>query len=310
MKILIRQIVLFLLFITVAIQATPTSIQKVTFSLFLIEQIDAVLEYYRCHKDADPLCQGEQSLRRVDALIRLKNLISQIPARKTLTVGQLTSEFTSLPINPSGKIRLTRYATFTVMGRRRRNAVYNTPLLSPPGDEADLLRFRFTKQEILNGAIPESAACALVWLKRSDFEEGLMQGCIRVRLENGDQPYFNVSRNNGRPYQTGLNAKAQTRYWFFREVGQTHGYGLWSDWQLPIFPMTALAGDIIHFGLGAPILLTKGNWLHLAILADNGGAFEKNNQQLDLFLGTMKNRKEFQNLNQSLPEWVDGLILE
>lgn len=285
-------------------------------------QVEAVLDYYREHRIQDPLCQGENAEKRQIVLQELKRLLISRPDPGTISRSRLRELFRFKPVNPSGRIRLTRYAAFTVPGRKRPDRIYNTPLLEIPADEmglseaqaekkrGTLLRFRHTRQEILDGALGRQSR-PLAWLRRRDLEEAQIQGSVRVLFpSSGDSPFFNVSRSNGMPWLTERTPSAQNRYWFFREVPRPLGYGLWSDWQLPIHGMAALAGDLRHFGLGAVILLVGERECRLLVLADTGGAFENNQVQFDLFLGIMADREAYRRLNRSLPEQAQAFILE
>ncbi len=284
-------------------------------------QIEAVLDYYLEHGLQDPLCQGEHAKHRQIALKELNRLLASHPDSGSISRSRLGELFRFKPVNPSGQIRLTRYAAFTVPGRERPDRTYNTPLLEIPADEkglseawaekkrGTLLRFRHTRQEILDGALGKQSR-PLAWLRRRDLEEAQIQGSVRVLFPSGDSPFFNVSRSNGRPWLSGRKPQAQNRYWFFRKVPRPLGYGLWSDWQLPIHGMAALAGDLRHFGLGAVVLLVGQRECRLLILVDTGGAFDDNTVQFDLFLGTMANREEYRQLNRSLPEQIQAFILE
>lgn len=288
----------------------------------LIRQIDAVLEYYRLHGAADPLCRGERAERRTRALNKLKSLLLRRKNSAELSKKRLSETFSLLPFAPDPTIRLTRYAVFTVPGKTAAQKGFDSPLLDLPPEEGhlnegeaelrrqELLRFRLTKQDILGGALPAEQFRPLAWLSRAAFEEALLQGSVRVEFEDGTRFHYNVSRSNDIPYKRGLPGEKQQRYWFFKRVFGPLGYGMWSEWQLPIFPMAALAGDIGRLGLGAVIFLDSPRGRILAILADTGGAFVDNTTQLDLFLGTLDSRKEYHRLNRSLPQGGKAFILE
>jgi membrane-bound lytic murein transglycosylase len=237
-------------------------------------------------------------------------------------LSHLKKQFQLAPVTSGKTIRLTRYAAFTVKGRSKADLTYTTPLLDLPADEEGmseaqaesrrpkLLRFRYRREEILSGILPPGVCRPLAWLTRQAFEQAQMQGSVQVVFDGAEKVVFNVSRSNGRPWKTGHPPGSQERYWFFRKTDSPLGYGLWSEWQLPIFPMAALAGDLKHFGLGTPILLKSRNTVLLAVLADTGGAFQGNHAQLDLFLGIMDTPDQFKRQNGSLPERFEAFILE
>jgi hypothetical protein len=288
----------------------------------IVDQIDAVLAYYRAHEKEDPLCQGERAQRHLTALKRLRMMISSEKASFPWSLSLLKKNFHLHPFTPQKSIRLTRYAAFSVKGRRKADQAHNTPLLGLPADEEglseadaearrpNLLRFKYRRSEILSGTLPPDACRPLAWLSLRDFESAQMQGSVQVVFEDGEKAVFNVSRSNGYPWKKGRPGSSQERYWFFHETIAPLGYGLWSEWQLPIFPMAALAGDLGHFGLGALVLLQSPHAVILAVVADTGGAFASNHTQLDLFLGIMETRDQYKRLNSSLPERFEAFFLE
>ncbi len=293
--------------------------ERIRISPQLAGQIQAVTEYFDRHQSQDPLCRTQAAQSRLAVLGRLRELVVPYLDQGWMPMALLKQAFRLDPL--PGPVRLTRYAAFTVSGRRQADSDYDTPLLELPKDETgpsraqaeerrdQLLYRRYSRQEILSGLLPAGLCRPLAWLRRSDFYDAQLQGSVLVEFLDGAALHFNVSRSNDRPYRADLPADRQERYWFFREVPQSLGYGLWHEWQLAIYPMAALAGDLQHFGLGAAVLLQGPRETWLAVLADSGGAFIANSSQLDLFLGVMKNRQEYQRLNRRLPETVSAFVL-
>jgi len=178
-----------------------------------------------------------------------------------------------------------------------------------------LSRFRYTRQMVMAGAYDRGGAKPLVWLTRDGLQTASMQGTIAVRLPDRTIKYFNVDRDNGRPYNPALkNPDEQERYWYFAEVPAVKGYGLDVTSMVDIYPGVALAGDVENLGLGLVIGLRSpgprsgARQVHLGILADTGGAFSANLSQLDYFLGTFSSDAAFRKASGKFPEYADAFL--
>jgi hypothetical protein len=219
-----------------------------------------------------------------------------------------------------GLIRLTQYLVWQVEGRTSPQAPFDSALYGVPHEEAglsegeaealpDKLRHRFTRREVLDGAYrsggaAEGAAPALIWLRREDVHEALLQGTIEVRTPGGAPRLFNVHRHNGRAYQPGKRGEEQEKLWYFREVDGIYGWGQGD--KVPLQAGVAVAGDIPNLGLGALVQLSWEGGGQLALLADTGGAFQPNLFQLDHLVGAFPNRAAFQVAASRTPEQVQA----
>ncbi len=234
------------------------------------------------------------------------------------------------PGNPEqpGRIRITRYAVFTVPGRGKREGAYRYALYQLPDDEQGmtleeaekhrhrLSRFRYSKQQVMAGAYDKGGAKSLVWLTRGGLEKALMQGTICVRFKHGRLKYFNVNRHNGIPFDPNIeNPRDQQRYWYFAEINAPRGYGLDIESMITIYPHAAFAGDVFNLGLGKLIGIrypkpnSHGHEIRLGILADTGGIFSPNLNQLDYFTGVIDSQEKFKNAVKAIPEYVEAFIL-
>jgi hypothetical protein len=308
----------------------------------LSDQIDAVLNYFHTYKEDDPFAVNAGifsllgiTLADVEDTLRFSGKIIDedrergVPCR--LTNPQFLNEhfrviqwFPFRPGHSSAKeIRLTKYAVFTIKGTLEKTTVCKYALYALPSDEKgmslkeaekkkdSLSRFRYTKQQVLDGAYEEGGAEPLIWVTRDGLEESLMEGSICVELPNGEKRYFNVDRNNGISYDPRIRSpRDQKRYWYFGRVAQPRGYGMDIQSQMPIFPDAAVAGDVYNLGLGKLMGISyigkDGNRkIRLVILADTGGAFSPNLDQLDYYCGVIQTGNDF----REHPEFVRVYIL-
>ncbi len=220
-----------------------------------------------------------------------------------------------------GEIRLTKYLAWRVTGRRTREPGFDCALYEVPTDElhvnvagrTDLMRYRFTRREVLDGAFEAGGpaaggARALAWLPRSAVHEALMQGTVVVVFPTGPELTLNVHRNNGvawRP-EVARQPELQGRLWYFREVVGLQGYG--GDDKVLLHPRVVVAGDVLSLGLGSLFALVWAaqgqEYMRLVVLADTGGAFHPNLFQLDWLVGTFANRTAFETAASAMPDRV------
>ncbi|MFM7368083.1 MAG: hypothetical protein ACKO2Z_09830, partial [Sphaerospermopsis kisseleviana] len=177
---------------------------------------------------------------------------------------------------------------------------------------------KYTKQEVLSGIYEPGGkeygkVEHLAYLTREGLEEALMQGTILINFTDGTKAFFNVDRNNGISYVRGLKATAQKRYWYFRQVDAIKGYGYKIDAKISIKPGVTFAGDVLNIGLGRVIMMEYNQGgskrLQMGVIADTGGAFLPNLDQLDYLAGIFKNQTEFRQYIRKLPEYATAYIL-
>ncbi|HBS48354.1 TPA: hypothetical protein DEO28_00465 [Candidatus Dependentiae bacterium] len=231
---------------------------------------------------------------------------------------------------PDGSIRLTKYLVHMSSGSYYKTLKYSCALYQVPYDERDLtdleiknkkndlIRLKYTKQEIINGALEKqdvkNKVAALVWITREDLEEAILQGTIVVKMPDGTIRSFNVHKSNEISYDRNITDKTeQKRYWFFREVNGIKGFG--DSKKIDIKPNVCFAGDVKNIGLGMIIAIkyknavTQKDDIRIGILADTGGAFDENIYQLDFFTGTFENRDLFKSYIKQFPDFVEAYIL-
>lgn len=221
---------------------------------------------------------------------------------------------------PSGKIRITKYAIFTHSGSKIKTKKYQFALygLDDIEGKKELAR-KYTKQQIVTGIYEKGGemsgkAKALVYLSREALEEALMEGTILIKFTDGSSAYYNVDINNGYSYLKGVKAEKQKRYWYFKKVNSINGYGAKIENRIKVKAGVTFAGDVLNVGLGRIIGIEseskKQKTLKLGVIADTGGAFLPNLGQLDFLSGIYKNRKAFQNDQKNLPpEYAKTYIL-
>lgn len=225
-----------------------------------------------------------------------------------------------------GKIRLTRYLVYEVIGADSPTTTYTHALYATPDDETGLSlgdalarrdsldRFKFTRQDIAGGVFREGGSAAgrakpLVWLSHDDHEQAILQGTVSVRTAAGAR-LFNVDRDNGIPYdRSTTDTKKQRRYWYFRETDAVRGAGEAGEQKVALQPGAAVAGDLENIGLGTFIALQAADGLHLVVVADTGGAFQPNLHQLDLYTGAFPSYAAFSSATAKIGDTATAYIL-
>ncbi|MEZ4241056.1 MAG: MltA domain-containing protein [Myxococcota bacterium] len=215
------------------------------------------------------------------------------------------------------QIRLTSYLVYQVEGRTARDADHDTPLYALP--DAELagappdLRLKYDRPAVYAGVYLDGeaagAARPLVWLTRADANQAQLQGSVEVRTEDGRTRMYNVHENNGIPYDPAIrDGDRQRRFWYFREV-----QGILGIEQIPLRPRAAVAGDVYDLGLGKLVALRwdgeRGPEVHLAVLADTGGAFQPNLFQLDWLAGAFPSAAAYQAWAATVPKRVEAAVL-
>lgn len=225
---------------------------------------------------------------------------------------------------PDDKVYISKYMIFRTKGSDNKTEEFPYALFSLPFDEDGLsnqqvkaqrdklTRFKYTKHDVLTGVMDGGTlAKPLVWLKRNDLEEALMQGTIEVELPSGEVRKFVVHKNNGIEYdKRNVARENQKRYWYFMD-------GTEKVWRyMDVVPMASFAGDIFELGLGKLIAIRydqprkKQREVRFGVLSDAGGAFDGNRYQLDYFLGTFSSRADFNKfVRDHAPKFVDAYIV-
>lgn len=309
----------------------------------ILRQVDVVLDYFQKYKKEDPtavnigvffklgvtLLDVESTMQFVKDII--KEDIKKGTRFRLYDPQFFRKHFRIIRWFPYGgdpaernKIRITKYAVFTIKGSNKKNSIYKYALYRLPEDERGmslreaekqkqlLYRFKYTKQQVLAGAYDKGGAKPLAWVTREGLEEALMEGSICVELPGEERRYFNVNRNNGIPYDPVIkNPREQARYWYFGRVSQPQGYGMDVKSQVPIFAGVAFAADVYNLGLGKLMGIfytdtTDGkNKMRLGILTDTGGAFYTNLHQLDYYMGVFPSHLEFKRKIKTLPKYAE-----
>ncbi|WAJ71213.1 acetate--CoA ligase [Catenovulum adriaticum] len=227
---------------------------------------------------------------------------------------------------PTDKILLTKYYTKLVHAQFDKTNEFNHALYQLPFDEQGLsqsqamaqkdtlTRFKFTRQQVMQGALDVPAlAKPILWLTESGLHDAMLQGTAVVK-EDEKTHYFNVHRNNGINYDYAINKDQQARYWYFKKVPGILGYGIEPEDKIQVIPQVTVAGNVAQLGLGKLIMLSYKNASgelinRLVILADQGGAFDNNNFQLDLLTGSYYGWSDYHKANKHLPDFVKATIL-
>ena len=295
------------------------------------------ISVYRVKKTLDFICQtsiedskaGRRSrLHDMAFLQQHFDIIHWVPDRQQ--AKQFEQQKTLLKNLPEDQILLTKYYIKKAIGSavpttERPFALYALPydetklsLEQAENNKDQLTRFKFSKQEILAGALDKNnLAKPLVYLSRQDLEDSLMQGTVRVDIPTDTgtrKAFFNVHRNNDHSYDRNLKKEQQKRYWYFKETNGVMGYGKDANHKILIKPQVTVAGDMALLGLGKLMLLSHKNSQgmkkhRLVILADTGGAFENNAYQLDLLSGYYHGWSDYHKAWKHVPDYTEARIL-
>jgi hypothetical protein len=226
---------------------------------------------------------------------------------------------------PSDQLLLTKYYTKQLVGSAVKTQKYNQALYALPYDEQgktavqaeqlkdQLTRFKYTRQQVINGVLlQKKLAKPLVWLTEEDLHDVLLQGTGVLNVD-GVLHYYNVHRNNGIAYNYSIGKREQARYWYFAEVPAIMGYGKTLASKIAIQPQAALAGNVRELGIGKLIMLQYQNAgmqeNRMAILADQGGAFDNNLFQLDLLVGSYLGWDDYHQANKQLADFASAWIM-
>jgi len=152
----------------------------------------------------------------------------------------------------------------------------------------------------------------LVWITEQALHDVLLQGTAVLEID-GKTRYFNVHRNNGISYDYHIGKTEQARYWYFAEVPNVMGYGKEITEKIPLYSQISLAGNVKQLGLGKLFLISfdssSFNQSRLAILADEGGAFDNNLFQLDLLVDSYWGWTDYHQANKHIPDYASVWML-
>lgn len=226
---------------------------------------------------------------------------------------------------PNDQIFLTKYYTKLLQASATKTEKFNQALYGLPQDEFGLsleqtqknknkyLRYKFTRQEIIQGALDSSELVQpLIWLTEEALHDVLLQGTGVVNVD-GKVRYFNVHRNNGIAYDYAIGKREQARYWYFIEVPSIMGYGQKQENKIAIKPQVTFAGNVKQLGLGKLFMVSyeRNNEMvaRMGILADQGGAFDNNLFQLDMLVDSYKGWQDYHQANKHLPDYASAWLM-
>lgn len=315
----------------------PTA--KVTFkSSDLLATLINTRKYFQEYSEADPDIlrpgllgtQGvtvDDTLKTLDFMIATlqQDIANKRPTRLQDT-NFINKNFRVIKWNPYNpkkpnqkQVRMTKYAVFTHPGSRTKTSSFNVPIYSLKDNlAANKFYTKYTKQDVLSGIYEPGGkefgkVEPLAYLTRQGLEEALMEGTILINFPDGSSGFFNVDRSNEIPFVKGVQPRNQKRYWYFRKVNAIKGYGYKIDAKISIQPGVTFAGDVLNIGLGKMVVLESGKGknkqLRMGIIADTGGAFLPSLYQLDFLAGIFKNKNDFQQYVNQLPEYANAYIL-
>jgi membrane-bound lytic murein transglycosylase len=277
----------------------------------------------------DVRAQRQSRLHEKDFLTAHFDFVRWLPDKQT--ANKIANKSTNSVKNrlltniPPDQLFLTKYYTKLLSASAVKTEKYNQALYAIPNDEqsltleqaeqkkAALTRFKYTRQQVIDGALLSSnLAKPLVWLTEEALHDVLLQGTGVLNIK-GEIRYFNVHRNNGIAYNYSIGKREQARYWYFAEVPSVMGYGKTLATKIAITPQVTLAGNVAELGLGKLLMLSysvtgldnKNQQVsRMAVLADQGGAFDNNLFQLDLLVDSYQGWQDYYQANKHLPDYA------
>ncbi|REL36985.1 MltA domain-containing protein [Thalassotalea euphylliae] len=305
-----------------------------------LERVNETLAFL-CETYRSDVRAGRPSRLHDNAFVKANfDFVRWYPDKPTATkiASSSTNEVKSRLLNniPERQLFLTKYYAKLLDGSSVQTATFDQALYQLPFDEKglskqaaelkkeQLTRYKYTRQEVIKGALlAGKLAKPLVWMTEEALHDVLLQGTGVLQVD-GNTRYFNVHRNNGIAYDYHIGKREQARYWYFAEVPSILGYGQDLPNKIAIKPQVSLAGNVRQLGLGKLMLLNykvrdnttqsvnsegTNSEARLAILADEGGAFDNNLFQLDLLAGSYRGWQDYYAANKHLPDYADVWIL-
>ena len=302
---------------------------KVFDSKVTLKRVDKTLAFICQTYREDVRSKRQSRLHDTEFLKRNFDFYRWLPDKTT--AGKLADKSTNkrkaemLNAIPDDEIFFTKYYTKLLEGSEVKTDKFDQALYALPYDEQGLsleqseqkkntlTRFKFTRQQIIDGALLSSKlAKPLIWITEEALHDVLLQG-TGVLSVNGKLRYFNVHRNNDIAYDYTLGKRQQSRYWYFAEVPSVMGYGKTLESKVAVRPQVTFAGNVADLGLGKLIMVSyaqqDGNISRLGILADQGGAFDNNLFQLDMLVDSYKGWQDYHQANKTLPDYAKAWVL-
>ena len=300
---------------------------------FSLKDIDAtLLQLCQIYRE-DVRANRQSRLHNVDFLTNNFDFYRWYPDKKSAdgiakksTNALKTRLLTGIPTD---QLFLTKYYTKLLDASPIKTEQFDQALYQLPVDEqgltlveadklkSSLTRYKYTRQQVIAGALNQSddqksLAQPLVWITEEALHDVLLQGTGVLNVD-GKIRYFNVHRNNGIAYDYHIGKRDQARYWYFAEVPSIMGYGTEIDEKIAIKPHVSLAGNIKQLGLGKLFMVSYQangeNSSRLAILADEGGAFDNNLFQLDMLVDSYRGWQDYHQANKHLPDYASVWLM-
>lgn len=271
------------------------------------------------------VCKHQDELNNPDFIRKHFDFYRWYPDLKS---AQKTGGRNRLAANlPADQILMTRYYVHRAKVKQAPSPSTPFALYGLAADEASLsleqakkkpglVRFRYGKQAILQGALSHEQVPALAWLAREDLEAALLQGTLVAETNDARKPVtiYNVHRCNDKPWDKTKTPYQQERYWYFKVVEGIKGYGKDANNKITVDPGVTFAADLARFGLGKLLLVQypaghQVTMTRIGIMADTGGAFDNNGYQVDFLTGTYPGQAAFYQANRNLPDYVNAYFM-
>jgi hypothetical protein len=221
---------------------------------------------------------------------------------------------------PPETIKITKYRIAKIKGFYKKIEKYSVPLYQRPIDEdgipypeiaknrSNYLRFKYTKDEILKGALRHNKKTkVLTWLTPEGYADFKMQGSLVVEFPDKKHMLVNVAGHNGKG--------KGNYYWYAVEVKESAREKTALPVKVRPISGVSFAGNIKDLGFGKLIALhgktSAGRMpeMRLGVLVDTGSAFKDNLYQLDLFAGYFETEAAFQRYNKKFFATAEAYVL-
>jgi len=284
----------------------PVPLSKIKATLVFICQHQDQMNNPTFVKEHFNFIRWSPDLAKAKQLSAHKPLLQKIPSNQIL----MTKYYVHLANASTKKAQSTPFALYALPKDEQQMS------LEEANSHPELIRFKYGKQAVLKGALPNDAVTPLAFFSRADLESALLQGTV-VADFNGTasgKKIFNVHRNNNIAYDRTKGPYEQERFWYFKEVDGIKGYGKDADQKITVDPEVTFAADLNQLGLGKLLMIQyrdkTGKLISRAgIFADTGGAFADNLYQVDFLAGSFAGNAAFAKATHNLPDYVNAYFM-
>ncbi len=221
-------------------------------------------------------------------------------------------------LKPPHGVRITYYHVTNITAEKEKTISHHIPLYGAPSDEKtktlsyirahqeDFTRFKYTRHEIIHGALQHDKKIKLYgWVTLAGYKDLVMQGSGVLIFPDKQQSSVSVAGSNG---------KEKDKQYFFIEQKKQGPIKRHPTKVEPIADV-AFAGNMQALGFGKIIAYVGKNpktleqEMRIGVLVDTGAAFKNNLCKLDLFTGYFDNEHLFKQHCKGFPHSAQVYVL-